>query len=149
MMLQLEVLGWMIVAMILGGLVGYEREAADKPAGLRTHMLVAGAAALLTGLAEVLVQNMSVDDSLIRADPIRIIEAVITGVTFLGAGTIIRHRGENQVEGLTTAASLLLVGALGIGVALGQLVLAAGATLIVFIILRVLKSEEEKVAGDK
>lgn len=137
MIMQLEILGWMIIAMILGGIIGYERETADKPAGLRTHMLVAGAAALLTGLAEVLVQNMGVDESLIRADPIRIIEAVITGVTFLGAGTIIRHRGENEVEGLTTAASLLVVGALGIGVALGQLVLTVGATLILFITLRV------------
>lgn len=138
---QLELLGWMIIAMILGGIVGYEREAADKPAGLRTHMLVAGAAALLTGLAEVLVQNLSVDASLIQADPIRIMEAVITGVTFLGAGTIIRHRGENEIEGLTTAASLLVVGALGIGVAMGQLVLTVGATIVLFVTLRVLKAK--------
>lgn len=92
--------------MILGGAVGFEREKADKPAGLRTHMLVAGSAALLTGMGRVVILNLGVDETFIRADPLRIIEAVITGITFLGAGTIIRHRGKDQIEGLTTAASL-------------------------------------------
>lgn len=142
MMLQLQILGLTIVAMILGGAVGFDRETADKPAGLRTHMLVAGSAALLTGLGRVLVSQLVIDESLIRADPIRIIEAVVTGVAFLGAGTIIRHR-DNQVEGLTTAASLLLVSALGIGVALGQLILTMGITIIVLVVLRVLKTEED------
>lgn len=144
MMLQLQILGEMILAMILGGAIGFERETADKPAGLRTHMLVAGSAALFTGLARVLVPQLGIDGSLIRADPIRIIEAVITGVTFLGAGTIIRHRGKNQIEGLTTAASLLLVGALGIGVAVHQFLLTIGAAIIILVILHVLKIVEQK-----
>lgn len=144
MILQLQILGEMVLAMLLGGVIGFEREAAEKPAGLRTHMLVAGSAALLTGLGRVLVTQMGIDEALISADPIRIIEAVVTGITFLGAGTIIRNRSDNHVEGLTTAASLLLVGALGIGVALGQFVLAIGATIVMLLTLRVLRIGEEK-----
>lgn len=132
-----------MLAMFLGGLIGFEREAADKPAGLRTHMLVAGSAALLTGLGRVLVPEMGLDESLVRADPIRIIEAVVTGVSFLGAGTIIRNRSENQVEGLTTAATLLLTSALGISIALQQIALTIGATIIVLIILRGVKFLEK------
>lgn len=139
MILQLTILGKMVMAMFLGGLIGFERETADKPAGLRTHMLVAGSAALLTGLGRVLVPEMGIDESVIRADPIRMIEAVVTGVTFLGAGTIIRHRGKNQVEGLTTAASLFLTSAVGIGIALNQFALTIGATIVVLLILSGLK----------
>lgn len=143
MILQLHILGEMVLAMLVGGLIGFEREAADKPAGLRTHMLVAGSAALLTGLGQVLVPQIGIADSLIRTDPIRMIEAVVTGVTFLGAGTIIRHQGKNQIEGLTTAASLLLTGAFGIGIALKQFFLIIAATLIVLLVLRVLKHYEK------
>lgn len=143
MITQLQVLGEMVLAMFLGGLIGFEREAADKPAGLRTHMLVAGSAALLTGLGQVLIPEMGLEKSLIRADPIRMIEAVVTGVTFLGAGTIIRHRGENEVEGLTTAASLLLTSALGIGIALHQFILTIGATVILLLILHGVKRLEK------
>ena len=99
MIIQLQILGEIVLAMVLGGIIGFEREAADKPAGLRTHMLVAGSAAMLTGLGGVMVTQLGIDQSVINADPIRIIEAVITGITFLGAGTIIRHRGsENKIE---------------------------------------------------
>ncbi len=132
-----------MLAMFLGGLIGFEREAADKPAGLRTHMLVAGSAALLTGLGRVLIPEMGLEESLIRTDPIRMIEAVVTGVSFLGAGTIIRNRGENQIEGLTTAATLLLTSALGISIALQQIVLTIGITVIVLVILRGIKFLEK------
>jgi putative Mg2+ transporter-C (MgtC) family protein len=132
MMVQLQILGEIVLAMLLGGAIGFEREAADKPAGLRTHMLVAGSAAMLTGLGSVMVTRLGVDQSVISADPIRIIEAVITGITFLGAGTIIRNRdSENKIEGLTTAASLLLAAALGVAIALQQFVLAVGAAAVI------------------
>jgi putative Mg2+ transporter-C (MgtC) family protein len=88
---------------------------------------------------------LGVDESLIQADPIRIIEAVVTGISFLGAGTILHHRGENKIEGLTTAASLLFVGALGISVALSQFILAVTATIITLITLRVLLLTERKI----
>jgi putative Mg2+ transporter-C (MgtC) family protein len=135
---QVKILGSVALAMLLGAAIGLEREAKDKPAGLRTHMLVAGAAALLVALSDVAVKRFNVDlgTGLVRSDPIRIIEAVITGISFLGAGTILRHRGSEHVEGLTTAASLLFVAALGVCVALSQVLLAIGVTALVLVTLR-------------
>jgi putative Mg2+ transporter-C (MgtC) family protein len=136
--IQVRILGSVALAMILGAAIGLEREAKDKPAGLRTHMLVAGAAAFLVALSDVAVKRFNVDlgSGLVRSDPIRIIEAVITGISFLGAGTILRHRGSDHVEGLTTAASLLFVAALGVCVALSQVLLAVGVTVLVLVTLR-------------
>ena len=135
---QFQILAYAALAMLLGGLVGLDREAARKPAGLRTHMLVSGAAALLVLLGQVMVRNYDAKlASLLTSDPIRIIEAIITGVSFLGAGTIMR-RESNQVEGLTTAASLLLAAAIGICVALSQWIVAVGLTLLVLLVLRFL-----------
>lgn len=135
---ELQILGCVALAMVLGAIIGFEREKADKPAGLRTHMLVAGAAALLVTLGDIVVARFDValGRGLVQSDPTRIIEAVITGVSFLGAGTIIRHRGKNQVEGLTTAASLLFASALGMCVALSRAMLAVGLTLLVLFTLR-------------
>jgi len=136
--IQIQILGSVALAMALGAAIGLERETKDKPAGLRTHMLVAGAAAFLVALSDVAVQRFNVDlgTGLVRSDPIRIIEAVITGISFLGAGTILRHKGSDHVEGLTTAASLLFVAGLGICVALSQVPLAIGVTALVLVTLR-------------
>jgi putative Mg2+ transporter-C (MgtC) family protein len=135
---QIWILGVVALAMVLGGAVGLEREAKDKPAGLRTHMLVAGAAAFLVALSDVAVNRFNVDlgAGLVRSDPIRIIQAVITGISFLGAGTILRHKGSDHVEGLTTAASLLFVAGLSVCVALSQVLLAIGVTGLVLVTLR-------------
>lgn len=135
---QLTILGVVAAAIVLGGLVGAEREAADKPAGLRTHMLVAGSAALLVSLGEAVIAEYGANagGSFIRADPIRILEAVITGVAFLGAGTIIRPANRSAVEGLTTAASLLFVAGIGVTVALRQWFLAVGVTVLALVVLR-------------
>src|SRR5437762_8117117 len=126
-----------IVAMALGSIIGYDRELADKPAGLRTHALVAGAAALFVGLGNLAVAKFhsSFADSTVRSDPIRLFEAIITGVSFLGAGTIIRRSATERVEGITTAASLLITAALGATIGLGQWFLGIVLTLIVFAIL--------------
>lgn len=134
---QLAILLEVAFAMLLGGALGIEREMADKPAGLRTHMLVAGAAALLVGLGEILVgrQNAPVDQSAMRADPVRIIEAIVTGISFLGAGTIFRSGEKDRVEGLTTAGSILLCAAIGISVALRQFALAVGVTVLALAVL--------------
>jgi putative Mg2+ transporter-C (MgtC) family protein len=125
---QLLLLGKVILAGILAGVVGLEREFADKPAGLRTHMLVGASSAMLVGLAIRSVDFFSGND-FIRTDPIRIIEAIVVGISFLGAGTILKktERG-NEVEGLTTSASILSVAAIGVAVGLNALLLAAGAT---------------------
>jgi putative Mg2+ transporter-C (MgtC) family protein len=123
------------LAIVLGGVVGFEREAARKPAGLRTHMLVAGAAALLVALGNLLVGRFAQEANL-NSDPIRILEAIVVGVSFLGAGTIFRREGTDVVEGLTTGASLLFTAAIAVGVALEQYVLCAGATVLVLLINR-------------
>lgn len=135
---QLQILLKVLVAFILGALIGLEREAAEKPAGLRTHMLVTGASALLVSLGSVAIDSYisQFGTTVIRSDPIRIIGAVVTGVSFLGAGTIIRLRSDGDIEGLTTAASLLLASAVGIGVALSQWFLVIGVTFLVLVILR-------------
>lgn len=134
---QVEIIAEVALAMLLGGLIGIEREMADKPAGFRTHMLVAGAAALLVGLGDALVHRFNIGaNEYLRSDPIRIVEAIITGISFLGAGTIFRRERGEQVEGLTTAASILLCSAVGIAVALRQFLLAAGTTVLALLALR-------------
>lgn len=136
---QVRILGQLALAMVLGGIVGYERERADKPAGLRTHMLVAGSTALLVGMAKLLVSDSGIDTQYVTVDPLRIVQAIVTGVTFLGAGTILRDRDETAVEGLTTAASLFFMTSVGIAVALNQFILAVGGTILVLIVLRGMK----------
>ena len=139
---QLQLLADIVLAALLGGIIGFERELHHKPAGLRTHMLVAASAAFLVGLGNVVVNSFSGVSAEIRTDPIRIIEAVITGISFLGAGSIIRTRGQNHVEGLTTAAAMLFAAALGMSVALSQYMLAVGATVFVLVVLRGIKMVE-------
>lgn len=145
--IQFRILAYVGVAMLLGAVIGLEREIEDKPAGLRTHMLVAGAAALLVALSDVMVRyfNSDLGSDLVQSDPVRIIDAVITGVSFLGAGTIIRRSSMRHVEGLTTAASLLFAAAVGICVALSQLVLAVGVTVLVLVTLRGLGFVEHRL----
>jgi putative Mg2+ transporter-C (MgtC) family protein len=144
---QLEILGKLAIAMVLGAFIGLDREAANKPAGLRTHILVAGSAALLIAIGEVTVlkQVDEVGESITRTDPIRIIEATIVGISFLGAGTIIRDRSKNHVEGLTTAASLLFTAVVGMNVAFSQWAVAIGATILILIILRLIPRIERKL----
>ncbi len=145
--IQLKILGHLAISMFLGALIGIDRELADKPAGLRTTMLVAGASTLLVSLGNVIVNRFEVQ-GLIRTDPIRIIEAVITGISFIGAGMIIR-RGTDKVEGLTTAASMLFVASVGICVSLSQIPLALGATLLAIATLRIVRSVESLMGGRK
>jgi len=135
---QVEIAIKVLIAGTFGGIVGLERELANRPAGLRTHALLASAAALLVGLGDLLVDRFAeaTMPEVLRADPLRIIEAIVTGVAFLGAGTIFRHRESRIIEGLTTGASLLLVSAIGIAVGLGQLLLAALVTVVSLVLLR-------------
>lgn len=144
---QFIILAEVGIAIVLGGLIGFEREAARKPAGFRTHMLVSGAAALLVGLSDVLVSAFVTAEfqGVLQADPIRIVEAIITGISFLGAGTIFVRGAKDQVKGLTTAASLLFSAAVGISVSLEQFVLAVGVTLMALFVLRVIKIVEARL----
>lgn len=131
--------------MTLSAVIGIEREMADKPAGFRTHMLVGGAAALLVSLSSTIVNTFQVNDAYIQADPIRVLEAIIAGVSFLGAGTIFRRTDKNATEGLTTAASLLFVAGIGASVAASQIILAISATLLALLVLRGIRWVETHV----
>lgn len=146
--LQLTLLAGVAFAMLLGGVIGYEREIRHRPAGLRTHMLIAGAAALLLGIGDLVAEHFSDEtySQLLRVDPIRIIEAVVTAVAFIGAGTIIQHARHEAVLGLTTAASILLTAAVGITVGLQQYVLAIGVTVLALVVLRLLRGHGGKGA---
>lgn len=125
---ELQLLGKIVIAALLGAIVGLEREFAERPAGLRTHMLVGATAAFFVMLADLLLASFEQSDVL-RADPVRVLEAIVVGVSFLGAGTILKYsqQGERVVEGLTTSASILSVAAIGTAVALNAYVLAVGA----------------------
>jgi putative Mg2+ transporter-C (MgtC) family protein len=142
--LELGILARVALAMLLGAVIGLEREFRDKPAGLRTHMLTTGSAALLVSLGSVVIESFATElgPQIVDSDPLRIIGAVVTGVSFLGAGTILRRGPDRGVEGLTTAASLLLAASVGICVALSQWVAAVGTTALVLIVLRAVSSVE-------
>jgi putative Mg2+ transporter-C (MgtC) family protein len=144
---ELFVLGKLLLAVVLGGLVGFEREMAARPAGLRTHMLVAATATLLVVLAQRLVVAFT-PAGVVTHDPVRVIEAIIVGISFLGAGTIFRSQaGGEPVQGLTTAASVLFTAVLGIGVALETYVLVVGATVLILFINYGLGRLEAWLAG--
>jgi len=123
----------LLVAALLAGALGWEREQAGKSAGLRTHMLVGISAALYTGLAELLTSEAG---SAGRSDPIRAIQAVALGIGFLGGGMI--YVSNDRVQGLTTAASIWATAAVGIAVGLAHYRLAVGATILLAIVLHVL-----------
>ena len=128
---EFQMLGKILIAALLGGLVGIEREFAERPAGLRTHMLVGATSTLFVMLADVMLSTFDPRE-ILTADPVRVVEAIVVGISFLGAGTILKYRvqGEGVVEGLTTSASILSVAAIGIAVALDVYVLAVGAALL-------------------
>ncbi len=135
-MTQLHVLLQVAAAALLGGLIGLEREFAQKEAGLRTHMIVAATAALLVSIGQVLVRDFEVGGLPIRSDPIRLIDAIVTGISFLGAGTIIRSKQGQAVQGLTTAASVLLSASIGIAVGVDLWVIGVGVTVLALLVLR-------------
>lgn len=137
---ELAILMQVAVAMVLGGAVGYERQLRGRPAGFRTHMLIAGSAALLLGMTDLIAEhfNQEIYAPRVQIDPVRVIEAMVTAIAFIGAGTIIQHARRDVVLGLTTAASLLFTVSIGIAVGLGHLVLATGVTVLAVLTLRVL-----------
>lgn len=136
---QLAVVATTGFAMALGGVVGFEREMKNRPAGFRTHMLVAGSAALLLGIGLLVMSDPSVPPlQQVRIDPLRLIEAVVAGVAFIGAGTIFGSRGRDKVAGITTAASLLIVAVIGSAVGLRYHWLGLAMTVLTLLVLTVL-----------
>ena len=140
---QLTVVATTAYAMALGGVIGFERELKKRPAGFRTHMLVAGAAALLLGIGLLVLADPSVPDlKRVQIDPLRVLEAVVAGVAFIGAGTIFGARGRDSVAGITTAASLLMVAVIGAAVGLRYHWLALAATVLTLLVLTTLNALE-------
>lgn len=140
-----------VVAVVLGGLVGLEREQAGKRAGLRTNILVCLSAFLFTRIGVMITEDaaMLLDVALVEADPVRIVQAVVIGISFLGTGVIIRDPTEDRVHGLTTAATLLVVAPIGVAVALHHYVLAAGITALTLIVLRAFNRFEDRYLRDQ
>jgi putative Mg2+ transporter-C (MgtC) family protein len=124
----------LIVAMIFGAVIGIQRERAGKPAGLRTHMLVAlGAAVFIIASGEFGMNPDSIS---------RVIQGLVTGIGFIGAGAILKLYDKRAVEGLTTAAGIWMTAALGVAVGLGRFGLALIATLLAWMTLSLVRQLE-------
>jgi len=138
-----ELLLRIAVAMLLGGTIGYERDRRGRPAGLRTHMIVALASATFMVVSTHFIEHQRYPTGQkIDVDVSRIAAAIVTGIGFLGGGAIMRT-GVN-VQGLTTAAGLWLVGAIGMAAGAGMFVIAGSVTLLGLIALSVLRRLEDK-----
>jgi len=149
------ILGRLFLAAVLGALVGLEREWRNRPAGLRTHILVCLST---TAIALIAIEITHVDDFAgqeIRIDPLRLIEATTAGVAFLAAGLIFFAKGD--IQGLTTGAGMWLAGAMGLAVGLGFWQIAVVMTVLALVVLGALQAVQrqmkpqilEKESGDE
>ena len=136
-MLELEIILRLLLSSGLGALIGFEREMTQKAAGLRTHMLVSLGSCLFTVISLFYFQM----------DPARIIAAIVTGVGFIGAGSIIAARGD--IRGVTTAASLWAVAGVGLAAGTGAYLLSVVAAILVFFILQIKRVERRLWAKDQ
>lgn len=133
----------LMLATLFGAAIGFEREWRNRPAGLRTHMLVCVAAATFAILTIEIIHAPMFKTESVEMDPIRMVEAVTAGIAFLAAGTIMFSRGE--VHGLTTGAGMWLAGAIGLACGLGLWQIALFGTVLVMIVLGLLQSLEAKL----
>jgi putative Mg2+ transporter-C (MgtC) family protein len=131
--LELELAGRLALGLVLGAAIGFERELHRQPAGFRTHSLVALGSALFT-----IISAYGFAGSVV--DPTRIAAQIVSGIGFIGAGTILQHRG--SIRGLTTAASLWSVAAIGMAAGAGLLALALIGTLLILVVLSLLDNVE-------
>lgn len=132
---QLTTLYRIGIAMVLCGVIGYEREQLNKPAGLRTNMIIGGASCLIVSITLPLIDHLEIANAteIVRTDPIRLLQALVVGISFIGAGTIIKGSGK-KISGLTTAATLLFSMGIGIAVAIERYIIAIGVTIIVLFV---------------
>lgn len=142
-----EIVLRMVLAIIFGGIIGWEREVMRKPAGLRTHMMVSLGSATFTLILLELYTAVLGSNKNMNVDPLRLVEAIVGGIGFLGAGSIIQSRG--SVEGITTAASIWVVGAVGLACGGGHYKIAILAVTLAFLILMVLGYVERRIFTDK
>ncbi len=125
---QLKTVGFIMLSMLLGGVIGFERETVAKAPGIRTHMLIAGASTIVVMISFAVTGQIG--------DPSRSIHGVVTGIGFLCAGAIFQSKKGN-VSGLTTAASMLYTAAIGCAVGAGYAITAVLSTLLAIVVLRV------------
>ncbi|MPM80856.1 Protein SapB [bioreactor metagenome] len=140
MISEVDVLIRLMMALFLGGLIGYERQACNKAAGLRTHVLVCIGSCLIMVLSINIYYSVQ---GLTNADPVRLAAQVVSGIGFLGAGTIMKEGP--AVKGLTTAASLWVVSGVGLAIGSGYYISAVLATGLVFLTLSALSRFEKWV----
>ncbi len=124
----------LMVALLCGAVIGMQRERAGKAAGLRTHILVAAGSTLFVIAA--------VEGGMDSSGLSRVIQGLITGIGFLGAGAILKRERENNIRGLTTAAGIWMTSAIGVTIGLGRFGVAIAATVITWIVLSVLRQIE-------
>ncbi|MBO0724513.1 MAG: MgtC/SapB family protein [Blastocatellia bacterium] len=129
----------LLMAMLLGGIVGAQREHTGKPAGLRTHMLVALGAALFV-LA-------SAESGMTSADLSRVIQGLATGLGFIGGGAILKLSEEHKIRGLTSAAAIWMTAAIGVAVGLGRLWMAILSAILTWFILAVIEKIDRRISG--
>jgi putative Mg2+ transporter-C (MgtC) family protein len=130
----------LFVAAVLGGLLGLERQQEGKAAGLRTHMLVAMGAALFGLLVLETASDPPTEEQITHLS--RVIEGVVTGIGFLGAGTILKLSEQREIKGLTTAATIWLTAAVGVSVGAGWVVPALVATGLAVVVLFIMNPVE-------
>ncbi len=140
--IEFWVLFRLLVSGILSGLIGYERFATGKRAGLRTHILVAVGSTLFVSFTDLTLQHMTKvlpngpqGELKVEIQPMTAVQAIATGVGFLGAGTIFSGERRGRVHGLTTAASIWATAAVGVAVAMDRFIVAIGSTLLVLFVL--------------
>lgn len=129
---KISVLLRLLLAAIFGGLLGWERGRADKPADIRTMILIGAGASMFAMLGQQLI-HVGGDEAIIRADPTRVLSYIISGVGFLGAGAILHSK--RSIIGLTTAASIWVVAAIGAACGVGEFLIAFFLFAIAFITL--------------
>jgi putative Mg2+ transporter-C (MgtC) family protein len=130
-----------IAAVLLGGFLGIERERTGKPAGFRTHILVClGTALVVLACTEV---KMSVDGLS------RVVQGIVTGIGFIGAGSILKLSEQREIKGLTTAAGLWMTAIIGISVGLGALGLAVIGTVLALLVLSLEHVVDSRIARKK
>lgn len=127
--IEFETIFQLLLAIALGALIGFQRELRHRPAGLRTHMLVSLGATIFT------VISLSFD-----IEPARVAAGIVAGIGFLGAGSIIAHKG--HIRGITSAATLWVIAAIGLSVGVGEYTIAIISALLVFVILQLGRIEK-------
>jgi putative Mg2+ transporter-C (MgtC) family protein len=129
----------LLAALLAGGIIGLQRETSGKAAGLRTHVLVCVGTTLFV---------LAAIDAGMQQDALsRVIQGLVTGIGFLGAGAILKVESSHQIKGLTTAAGIWMTAALGVAIGLGQLGTAAIGTLLAWFVLAILIGIDKRIGG--